>query len=106
MNLVIHGQCSRGQPVRLGNVYAPKHSHRKRRWDYKVVVSLMPVDRFGHPWLRVVCVYVNSGGTIMGCCMLPEAYVSDHHDLVGYVPEAEHKYFRFNVLCPQQLEGG
>lgn len=102
MNIVLDNANTLGSPVRRGNVYANKTRHRKRRYDYKLVVAVLggeadPVFNMRAPWNNIVVLHLTQDGRIVGSAVLPERYVQHHHYLVGSVPAAEHKWFQFNV---------
>lgn len=82
----------RGDPVKVGNVYANAHG----RPFYRIVIAVNNRDS-GRPWNNVVCIHVNSISGVMGSSNVPEKYLSEHADLIGYVkdmPELKIEFIR------------
>ena len=85
MKVEINGQQihpRRGGPVEVGNVYGNAYG----KPFFRLVVGVM--SRVGdRPWRNVVCIRLDTAGNIVGCATEPEAYVSEHQDLIGKVHE-------------------
>lgn len=70
-------RARRGDPVAIGNVYCVRNSRA-----YSIVIAIVRRQN-ERPWNNVICLRVNAMGEVEGCEAIPEAYCSDHRDLVG-----------------------
>lgn len=83
---------TRGGKVVEGNVYANSHGRY-----YKICIAV--VNRQDcRPFNNVAFIHVNALGDVVGVSMQPEAYVSNHQDLVGTIigplPDLKIKWLR------------
>lgn len=88
----------RGLPVKIGNVYANAHGAP----HYKVVVGIIPIDKWQRPYNRVVSLHIDATGAIVGCSRNPEEYIRDHNDLVGKVESMPELKIKWIHSHPQQ----
>lgn len=86
----------RGDPVKVGNVYANTHG----RPFYRIVIAVVGREG-GRPWNNVVCIHVNSITGVMGSSNVPEKYLSEHNDLIGYVKDMPELKIEFIRVHPQ-----
>lgn len=70
----------RGDPVRVGNVYACQRT-------YAIVVGIMDNPADNRPYNKIICLRVDALGNIVGCERCSEVYCREHRDLVGFAPD-------------------
>lgn len=95
MKVEINGQQihpRRGEPVEVGNVYGNAYG----KPFFRLVLNVMSRAN-DRPWRNVICIRLDTTGTIVGCATEPEAYVREHQDLIGKVvdmPSLKIEWFR------------
>jgi hypothetical protein len=82
-----HAIVHRGSEPQVGNVYS---NNRVPAFPYyRVVVGIATGrGRFNKtPWNSIVCIHIDSSGSVQGSSNNPKEYVKNHWDLIGKVKE-------------------
>jgi hypothetical protein len=82
----------RGSEPVVGNVYRSKSGKSYCR----VLVSIVPLDKWGGPFNNMLLIALDADGNIVGCKMEPKIYTQDHMDLIGRVRNFQSVSFQIN----------